>query len=945
MLRERIIEFFKDLGFVIKRFFTSRIVPFVAVGVVLFGILIYRLFVLQIVKGESYTTDYTLKAEKTITTNGTRGNIYDCNGKLLAYSELAYSVTIEDSGTYSTNAEKAETLNGIIAKMVTIIENNGDTVDYDFGIDCDSDGEFCYTMEGNTLLRFLRDIYGKTAISELSDEEKNSTAADTAEYLAERYGISDEYDNYIATRIMYIRYNLAGNSYKRYMTFTVANNVNSNTMASILENSDVLTGVNIAEGTIRKYNYSTYIAHIIGYTGKVSSDQLEELKMVDSSYDANDVVGKSGIEEAYETTLAGTKGEQTILVDNVGRVLEVTEETPATAGQDVYLTIDVELQEKIYNLMERRLAEIIVSYLTEDDEAIQDDGQIFIPMKDVYFALIDNNVIDMDEIANMTSEAATTAYSLFTSQKSQVVSNLESELASGTAYNNLSDNMKKYIKLIRTLLIDNGILDSDKISSSAEIQEAWSDGTISLREYLKGAIENQWVNIYNLDLDSAYPSADEVLEAVVDVALELVEKDSDFDKLMYSYLIDNHLLGGREVCLILMEQGAVEYTESEYLNIYNGGSTLVFMRQKIGQFKITPAQLALDPCSGSCVVENPNTGEILAMVSYPSYDINYFSGSIDSSYYAKLLDDKSTPLVNRVTQTRIAPGSTFKPLIAIAGLNEGVISSTEEVYCDGIFDTITPNIKCWVYPKKHEGVNTEEALEHSCNEYFCEIGYRLSTTSTGEVNFEYGLSRIKKYTELLGLSTKTGIQISEATPKASDYNAVASAIGQGTNAYTSLNLARYLSTVANKGTCYNSSIVSKICDADGSNVTIIEPVADHTVEISDDIWTTVHNGMYRVINAGVLEDVVETLPVKVFGKSGTAQEDKTRGDHACYIMFSEDSYGNPDVAVSVMIPFGHSATHAGLMAYYAMSAYYDSELADSIIFTTKGKFEYNTLGE
>ena len=94
------------------------------------------------------------------------------------------------------------------------------------------------------------------------------------------------------------------------------------------------------------------------------------------------------------------------------------------------------------------------------------------------------------------------------------------------------------------------------------------------------------------------------------------------------------------------------------------------------------------------------------------------------------------------------------------------------------------------------------------------MGYRLSITPSGTLNLDYGLSRLKKYAELLGLATKSGIQIPETTPRPSDYNSAASAMGQGTNAYTSLNLARYVSTIANKGTVYNSNLITKITDSD-----------------------------------------------------------------------------------------------------------------------------------
>ena len=611
----------------------------------------------------------------------------------------------------------------------------------------------------------------------------------------------------------------------------------------------------------------------------------------------------------------------------------------ARAGKDVYLTIDIELQEKVYNLLERRLAEVVVSYLTPSDSPYKDDGQILIPIKDVYFALINNNLIDINKIVTSETEAAKTTYSLFSSQKANVFAAISDDLENGIPYGSHNEDMQSYLKLVRRLLINNSILNSDKISSSDELTQQWNAGSISLREYLEGAVNNQWINIYNLDISSEYATTDEVLNSIIDYAKTLIEDNKDFDKLIYEYLIDNHILSGREVCLILMEQNAVNYTETEYVNIYNGGSTFDFLEKKIANLDITPAQLALDPCSGSCVVENPNTGKILAMVSYPSYDINYFSGSIDPNYYRQLLDDKSTPLVNRATQTKIAPGSTFKPLMTVAGLAEGVITSESNVDCDGTFDKITPNIKCWINPGEHGYVNAESALEHSCNEYFCEIGYRLCFTSSGEMNFEYGLSREKKYAELLGLATKTGIQLPETTPHASDYNAVASAIGQGTNAYTSLNLARYVSTLANSGTVYNSSVVSRISNSDGSDVEFIEPVIANNVDIDSSIWTTVHNGMKRVITAGVMNQLTSSLDVPIYGKSGTAQEDKTRGDHACYIMFSTDENGDADIATAVMIPYGHSATHAGVMAYYAIASYYDYDLPSSIIFTTSGTFE------
>ena len=123
------------------------------------------------------------------------------------------------------------------------------------------------------------------------------------------------------------------------------------------------------------------------------------------------------------------------------------------------------------------------------------------------------------------------------------------------------------------------------------------------------------------------------------------------------------------------------------------------MKKKIEQLEITPAQLALDPCSASAVVVQQETGKILALVSYPGYDNNRLANQMDSAYYNRLLNDKALPLYNRATQQLTAPGATFKPITVIAGLQERVISPDSSVLCDGVFDKVFPNLKCWKHTK------------------------------------------------------------------------------------------------------------------------------------------------------------------------------------------------------------------------------------------------------
>lgn len=924
----------------IKSILRSRLLPLIVFSFILFSVLIYRLFSLQIIHGEEYKVNYAQKTEKNLILNSTRGNIYDCNGELLAYNELAYSVIIEDSSTAIKNTQ----LNAIIAEMYDILDENGDSFSIDYSIRLNKYGRYEFAKSGNSLLRYLRDIYGHQYISQLTEEERNATADDVIELLKSKkyYNISDEYSKEEVLQIIYVRTNLAAHSYQRYISFTVADNVSPETMAAILENSDRLTGVTVKDEYRRCYNYGKYIAHLIGYTGKVSAEELEELKQIDSSYQTSDVVGKSGVEKSYEQILSGTKGSRKVLVDSYGRVLEVVDEKEPVTGSDIYLTIDVKLTQKIYELLERRLAEILVARIVNSDSdrvtSSHDGEHVVIPIKDVYFALFDNNTLSIDELMkNHSTGASASVYDIFSARKEQVTNDIKDNLYdNATVYSQLSEEMQEYINNVRTILLDGSILNREAISSTDSLSVAWTNGELSLREYLYNAIANDWVNIYNLDVNDEYPTMDEVLDAMLDYAMEELEHNDAYDKLLMKYLVKRGNVTGTQVCMLLMEQSCVPFTESDYQSISLGASPYEYIIEQIKSLNITPAMLALDPCSGAVVLEDSGSGEIIAMVTYPSYDINNFSGSIDSNYYAELLADKSTPLVNRATQTRIAPGSTFKIATAIAGLMEGVIRVDEKIEDTGIFDKVTPALRCWIYPGKHGEIDVKQAIGFSCNYFFCEVGYRLSTEEDGSINSDKGLGILKSYAEQLGLASKTGIQISEATPNASNVSVIASTIGQGNHAYSALNLARYTSTIGNGGTVYNSSIISKVVDNNGDVIELFSPVIANEVELDANVWNAVYEGGRNVILSSAVgtELFDKYLPVKVGGKSGTAEENKNRGSHANYITWAP--YNDADVAVAVMIPNGYAAVNAGIMSFYALASYYDSYIPSEIYANVEG---------
>ena len=186
------LNLFSDIKDFILSVVKSRLFVLVIVFIVLFSVLIQRLFTLQIVKGEEYLDKYVIKTEKKQTISSTRGNIYDRNGKLLAYDELAYSVTIED--TYE-GKDKDKKLNNTIRSLVKIIEEKGDSIINDFNIIVGESGKYEYTVEDTARLRFIADVYGYAKNDKLEENEKNSTAEQLMAYMAERSGIGEYQDN------------------------------------------------------------------------------------------------------------------------------------------------------------------------------------------------------------------------------------------------------------------------------------------------------------------------------------------------------------------------------------------------------------------------------------------------------------------------------------------------------------------------------------------------------------------------------------------------------------------------------------------------------------------------------------------------------------------------------------------------------------------------------
>ncbi len=951
------------MGTKIKRIFKKislkRTTVLILVFVIMSVVLVRRLFDLQIIQGEDYISKFQARTTKERVLKSTRGNILDRNGDILASNVLSYSLTLEDNGTYTSTREKNLTLNGVAYQVLQILHSNGDDITHSFHIVVDKNGEYAFdVVEGFTLNRFRADIYGQALIDDLKDEQKTATADQMMEFLtgSEKFSIvlsgdraytEDELISHglpltltkqemldIAT----IRYELNTNSFKKYMQVTIATNVSEKSVAAIMENKTGLQGIDVVEDSIRQYIDDESMAPILGYTGKASSEELTELRKQNPDYSNDAIVGKAGIEQYMELTLQGTDGKETVSVDNLGKVLKIDEDTKVepVAGDDVQLTIETDWQSAIYQILKQRVAGVLLTKIdaakTFDYTYVTDASQIRIPIYDVYNALISNSVIDITKFSNEdASDIEKNLYAKFQQKQQRVFDTISTKLngSNPPAYKDEDEETQEYLSYIcNDLLRDTlGIISKDAIDTSDATYKAWTtDETISLKDYLTYATSQGWIDISSFSPEGEYLDSEEIYQALTAYIIDYLSTDTGFSKLLYKYMLQEDTISGQEICLVLYEQGVLDKNDDDYENLASGAmGAYDFMINKIYTLEIEPAQLALMPCSASAVVVDVKTGDVVALVSYPGYDNNRLTNDMDTDYYAKLALDQSSPFFNKATQQTTAPGSTLKLLSTIAGMEEGIIDEGTYIECTGTFDYVDPPINCW-YKNGHGSLDIRTAIEQSCNYFFNMIGFQLGKVGDNEFSEVQSLNKLQEYASLIGLDRKTGIELSEATPKVSDAKAVPSYMGQGNNLFTTSELARYATVMATSGNVFKLTLLDKVMDPKGDVIQEYEPEIEDVVNISSNIWDVIHDGMRRVIQT---HSQFDGLGVEVAGKPGTAELDLRHPNHGLFVGYAPAS--DPEYAVAIRIANGYSSGNACLIANDIFKYMYNLADKDSIL--------------
>lgn len=938
----------------IKKIQLKRTSVLVIVFVLMSFILIRQLFDLQIIQGENYISEFESRTTKKRILKSTRGNIYDRNGELIASNVLSYSLTFEDNGSYETTRERNLTLNGVAYRILQILAENGDSLLRDFHIIIDENGEYAFDVgEGFTLSRFKADIYGHPLIDDLTPEEASATAAEIIEYLSgggvngfsivlygenaytpeelAKYGLPAELTKQEILDIATMRYKLNTNSFQRYMAVTIATNVSESTVAAVMENQSQLQGIDVLEDSVRQYVDDESMGPVLGYTGRASAEELEQLKEQNPEYSNDAIVGKAGIEQYMELDLQGTDGEETVIVDNLGKVLSIDDNSlvEPVAGNDVYLTIDSDWQSAIYQILKQRVAGVLLTRIENtkkfDFEAVQDASQISVPIYDVYNALVANSVIDITRFnEEEASDTEKNLYAKFQQKQQEIFDTISNRLTTDNppAYKDESEEVQEYLSYIcDTILRDTlGVIDKDAVDTSDATYQAWAaEESISLREYLNYAASQNWIDISVISPEGEYLDSAEIYRSLTDYVVDYLKTDLGFSKLLYKYLLMNDEISGQQLCLVLYEQGVLSKDDEAYAGLADGSTTAYdFMVNKIANLEIEPAQLALKPCSASAVVTDVKTGKVVACVSYPGYDNNRLSNNMDTDYYTKLSLDMSSPFFNKATQQTTAPGSTLKLLSAVTGMMENIVDDDTYIECTGKFDLVTPPINCW-NKSGHGALEITTAIEQSCNYYFNMIGFEAGKSADNKFSENQSLSKLQKYASEFELDQKTGIEISEASPHVSDSKAVPSYIGQGNHLYTTSQLARYVTALATSGTVYDLSLLDKVTDSQGQTLKTFDPVVSQEMtDVPSGVWSDIQEGMRRVVQT---HEQFNGLGVALSGKTGTAEIDYHQPNHGLFIGYAPSDA--PEYAIAVRIANGYSSGNACTTANDIMKYIFD----------------------
>jgi penicillin-binding protein 2 len=320
------------------------------------------------------------------------------------------------------------------------------------------------------------------------------------------------------------------------------------------------------------------------------------------------------------------------------------------------------------------------------------------------------------------------------------------------------------------------------------------------------------------------------------------------------------------------------------------------------------AERAMEGHAGAVVVMDPRTGDVLAMISTPAYEIDQFTGSIDRAAWVKVIQDPAHPLLNRAIQSQYAPGSVFKIVVAAAGLQEGTLAPGDRVHCAGDF-----HLGAWTFKDWKEGghgtVDLHRAIAQSCNIFFYQAGLKVGAPTITQYASAFGFGQatgIDLMGEKLGLVPKPRVD-RRGRKLWLGGDVVNISIGQGTILVTPMQVARFMSAVANGGVLWKPRLVQRIARLDRGEVWADPGRVTGHVELSPMVWAFLRQALWAVVNDGGTGGAARIPGLDIAGKTGTAQmiakSRAERGeDHAWFAAFAPVK--EPEVVVVVLVERG-----------------------------------------
>lgn len=889
--------------------------------IVLFAIIVLRLFSLQIIHGAEYEESITASVSKELPVPAPRGNIYDRYGRPLAVNTVAYCVQVDGSVTLEFTADERQEL----AKSLTeALCEKGETKADSLPITKQSPYRFTFT--GTDEEKEAAETRWKTSIG-LEKKERDMTAEECINWLYEKYAVPEAFTP--VQKRTYV--SLCMSDDRNLMALTLA-------MKLTDFGEEIVDELPLAQESPYSFQFNGNKNREKSWKESMGMEEEElsydSLKTLDYLRDyfglpeglPNDLI-RSTLGIRYSMYLQRYQQYQTVNVaTNVSdKTLAYVEE-----NQDMFPCVIIDTV-SLREYPEGEYFAHIIGYIrqmTENDYALYKDdvdaegnplySQTDIVGQDGMEKLYERELNGIDGKVQIEVDNQGRRMSVIDSTDpipgKDLFLTLDSELQK-VAYDTLESELRKAVLNKLTTYGKNSVSTTELFQSMINVNHISAQKMLYAEE---GTVQH---TVY-LRLKQAQPTfqleQEDAVETAKDFLLDSLEKGN---------------VSIKELTLMMIEQGNLPVTDEEKASIENGASPLSLILGKLSSGEMSPADTGLDPCTGSVFVTQVGTGEVLASVTYPSYDNNELVNTFNNTYYNDLLQDGNTPLVNRPLKQKKASGSTFKMITALAALETGTITPETLITDKGIFrDAGIPYARCWIYSNTggtHRSVNVSHALEVSCNYFFYELAYRMGNTNDG--NSTNSITTLNEYMAAFGLNNYTGLELDEYGPtmaspankeravktfnpdattsqtRWTDGDTIRTAIGQSINSYTPAQVTKYISTLANGGTLYKLHMVDHVQNSDGTLDSQVEETVENVTEFKEENLQAVYQGMWLVTNGsrGTLRGAFDDLPVDVAAKTGTAEEDKNRSSHTWLVCFAP--YDDPQIAITVMIPFGEGS--------------------------------------